>query len=382
MWRCFRLKKIFVFLMLFFVCINNCTYAKEITDIDSKSYVLMDGFSGEILLAKNASEKMPPASITKIMTLLLVMEGIEGGKISYDDIVTVSETAAKHEGSHVFLAVGEQISVKDLLKAVAVASGNDAACALAEHVAGTQERFVSMMNKKAKSLGMHDTFYENCNGLDSTNHLTTAKDIAILTFELSKHKEIFDFTGIWMDTLREGTFDLANTNKLIRFYEGATGMKTGFTSKAGYCLSATAERNGLSLIAVVMNASTSQNRFGDASALLNYGFDNYKTVKLCSKNEILSEFPVKKGTVDKIGAIAENNINIILSKTEQTENVVKKIRFKETNAPFKKGTCIGEIKFLIDGREVGKTNLLSVADVKKISFRYCFEHLFKSCISF
>ncbi len=359
-----------------------CGFAKELTEIDSKSYVLMDGISGEILLEKNPNEKLPPASITKIMTMLLVLEEVEKGNISYDDVVTVSETAAKHEGSHVFLAVGEKITVKDLLKAVAVASGNDAACALAEYVSGTQAAFVSKMNEKAKSLGMQDTLFENCNGLDSDNHLTTAKDIAILTYEISKHKDIFSYTGIWMDTLRDGTFDLANTNKLIRFYEGATGMKTGFTSKAGYCLSATAERNGIPLIAVVMNASTSQNRFGDASTLLNYGFDNYKLINLCEKNEILAEYKVKKGIVDKIEAVTAENVRVLLEKNEQTDKLEKRVIFKNLDAPLSKGMCVGEVKFLLNGREVGKTNLLTIDNVEKTTYTYCFKNLFKNCISF
>lgn len=277
------MKRFIAILLIFCFLLPTAALAKGIDELTSKSYILMDGQSGNVLLENNADEQLPPASITKIMTMLLAIEAIDSGKLKTTDIVSVSETAAIKEGSHVFLAPGEQISVDDLMKSIAVASGNDAAIAIAETLCGTQEKFVEQMNKRASELNMNNTKFINCNGLDTDGHVSCARDVAIMTFELLKHPKIFDYTTIWMDTLRNGTFQLANTNKLIRFYDGANGMKTGSTSKAGFCLSATAKRNGVQLIAVVMGAPSSKERFADASTLLNYGFQNYSLTTACQK---------------------------------------------------------------------------------------------------
>ena len=232
----------------------------DISTITATSALLMEADTGSLLFEKNADERMPPASITKIMTMLLIMEEIDSGNIKKEDMVTVSDSAAIQTGSHIFLAEGEIMSVHDLLKGIAVASGNDAAIAMAEHISGTQEKFVERMNQKAKELGMENTHFVNCHGLDADGHYSSARDISIMTRELLKHTDIFEYTTIWTDTLRDGAFGLANTNKLIRFYEGANGMKTGSTSKAGYCLSATALRNDMQLIAVVMGAPNRDTR--------------------------------------------------------------------------------------------------------------------------
>ena len=244
--------------------------------LTSHAALLMEKTTGQILYAQNEHDAMPPASVTKIMTVLLTMEAIADGRIAVDDVVTVSAYAAGMGGSQVYLSEGEQITVDDLLKAVCVSSGNDAAVALAEHVAGVTELFVEQMNNRARELGMKDTHFVNCTGLTAEGHVTSAYDIALMSRELLlHHPEIRQYTTIWMDTLRNGTFGLSNTNKLIRFYEGATGLKTGFTQDAGYCMSATAERDGMELIATIMKGTTSDSRNADAKTLLNYGFSTY-----------------------------------------------------------------------------------------------------------
>lgn len=247
--------------------------------ITSRAALLMEKSTGQILYARNEHEQLEPASVTKVMTLLLTMEAIDSGTIHYDDVVTVSADAAGMGGSQVFLAEGEQITVEELLKAVCVASGNDAAVALAEKVAGVHELFVEQMNRRAAELGMEDTHFVNCTGLTAEGHVTSAHDIALMSRELIlHHPDIRRFTTIWMDTIRNGAFQLANTNKLIRFYDGATGLKTGYTASAGYCISATAERDGMELIAVIMKAPDKDARTKDAKALLNYGFSTYALV--------------------------------------------------------------------------------------------------------
>ena len=305
------MKKITAFILI--ICfVSSAVFAKDINEISAKSFILLDGEAGNVLLENNADESLPPASITKIMTMLLLMEAVDKGVVSLDDIVTVSETAALHEGSHVFLEIGEQITVSDLLKAIAVASGNDASVAVAELLCGTQAEFVNRMNERAKELGLNNTNFVNCNGLDADGHVSSARDIAIMTCELLKHNKILEYTTIWTDSLRNGTFNLANTNKLIRFYEGANGMKTGSTSKAGYCLSATALRDNMQLIAVVLGSATSKDRFADASTLLNYGFSNYSKINLINKGEVQGEVTVEKGTIDKISVITEKECDFIV----------------------------------------------------------------------
>ena len=349
-------------------------------EISATSAILMDASNGVILFEKNPDEKMPPASITKIMTMLIVMEEINKGNISEDDIVTVSENAAIKTGSHVFLAENEQISVRDLLKAVAVASANDGAIALAEHVSGTKEAFVEKMNKRAKELKMVNTNFVNVNGLDADNHYSSAKDIAIMTKELLKHKKIFEYTTIWMDTLRNGTFDLANTNKLIRFYEGANGMKTGSTSGAGYCISATALRDNFQLIAVVMNSETTKKRFADASNLLNYGFNKYSSVRLNGADEIYKYLSVEKGVKQTAPLVVKNNCYVTVENGRKNE-IKSEAEFPEIiSAPIKKGDVLGRIVYTLDGREIAKAELVSGEDIAKISVFYSFKQIFKEFI--
>ena len=265
-----------IFLSAFLLCLLTAQTLAADIPLTSKAALLMEKSTGEILFAQNEHEKLEPASVTKIMTLLLTMEAIDSGKISLQDMVTVSANAASMGGSQVFLAEGEQISVEELLKSVCVSSGNDAAVALAEYVSGVTELFVEQMNNKARELGMNDTHFVNCTGLTAGGHVTSAYDIALMSRELIlHHPAIRTYTTIWMDTIRNGTFGLSNTNKLVRYYEGCTGLKTGYTASAGYCMSATAEKDGMELIAVIMKGETSDKRNTDAKALLNYGFSTY-----------------------------------------------------------------------------------------------------------
>lgn len=375
------MKKTLSLIMIFMFLLSNVAFAEEV-DITATSAILMDASSGAVLYEKNPDVKMPPASITKIMTMLLVMEEIDKGNISTDDIVTVSKNSAIKTGSHVFLAENEQISVNDLLKAVAVASANDGAIALAEHVSGTQDAFVEKMNQRAKELKMENTHFVNSNGLDAENHYSSARDIAIMTNELLKHKKIFDYTTIWMDTLRNGTFDLANTNKLIRYYEGANGMKTGSTSDAGYCISATAERNNFQLIAVVMNSETTKKRFADATTLLNYGFNKYSSIRLNGSDEIYKYLSVEKGRVKTAPVVVKNNCYVTV-RSDLKGEIKSQVTLPEfIQAPIKKGDYLGKITYTLDGKTIAENELVSGEDVDKISILFAFDRIFKEFIKF
>ena len=312
--------------------------------VAGKSALLMDIATGTVLYEQNAHEKLAPASVTKVMTMLLIMEAIDDRKIDWDDMVTASETAAAKGGSQVYLKVGETMTVADMVKSIAVSSANDCACAMAEHIAGSEAGFVEKMNQRAAELGMQDTHFVNCTGLDddpeAAQHLTSAYDIAIMSRELMKnHPDIQKYTTIWMDTIRDGTFGLANTNKLIRFYPGATGLKTGFTANAGYCLSATAQRDGLGLIAVVMGCATSQERFGACKQLLDYGFANFALVapQLTADNRV----PVKLGTADSVKAVPGEDVQLLIDKS-QRDSVTTEIKLdSEVGAPVSRGQKLG-----------------------------------------
>ncbi len=369
------MKRFIAILLIFCFLLPTAALAKGIDELTSKSYILMDGQSGNVLLENNADEQLPPASITKIMTMLLAIEAIDSGKLKTTDIVSVSETAAIKEGSHVFLAPGEQISVDDLMKSIAVASGNDAAIAIAETLCGTQEKFVEQMNKRASELNMNNTKFINCNGLDTDGHVSCARDVAIMTFELLKHPKIFDYTTIWMDTLRNGTFQLANTNKLIRFYDGANGMKTGSTSKAGFCLSATAKRNGVQLIAVVMGAPSSKERFADASTLLNYGFQNYSLTTACQKGDIAGDVSVTKGTLPAVTAIASQTYSLLTENNQKDLLKEQKVLTETVEAPVEEGQKLGEIIYTFNGKETGRVPLVALNSVSKLTYGHLFKEL-------
>ena len=340
---------------------------RDSLNLNCKSAILMEANTGRVLYEQNADEALPPASVTKVMTLLLVMEAIDAGKIKLDDIVTTSERAAEMGGSQIYLEVGEQMSVEDMLKSVIIASANDAACALAEFVAGSETAFVKAMNDKARELGMVNTTFENTNGLDDTakNHLTSARDIAIMSRELIKHKKILEYSSIWTDTVRNGLFGLTNTNRLVRYYNGCTGLKTGSTSKAGFCVSATAERDGVSLICVIMGAESSDARNQAATSLLNWGFANYGIFKHTPKE--LDPINVMGGVKGKV-ALKYEPFSFVTEKAN-----VGKIRYKVelpeyVSAPLKKGDKVGEVIFTLDGKEIGRVPVTASDTVTKIGF--------------
>lgn len=332
-----------------------------------KSALLMEAETGKILFEQNADEALPPASVTKIMTLLLVMEAIDSGKIRYTDMVTASAYACSMGGSQIYLKEGEQMSVEDMLKSVVIASANDAAVALAEYVLGTEEAFVARMNERAKELGMTSTSFENTNGLDdtATNHLTSARDIAIMSRELLKHEKITEYSSIWMDTIRNGEFGLTNTNRLVRFYKGATGLKTGSTSKAGFCISATAKRDGMTLICVIMGAESRDIRNAAATSLLDFGFANYTLFE--EEPKTLEKIRVRGGEETECEIVTKgfsevvdkSNSGKIESFTELPENL---------EAPVKKGDVIGKIIYKINGEHIGESQILANETVEKIDF--------------
>lgn len=335
--------------------------------LDCKSAILIEANTGKVLYEQNPDEALPPASVTKIMTLLLVMEAIEQGKIGLDDQVSVSERAAGMGGSQIFLEVGETMSVEDMIKSVVIASANDAACALAEHVAGSEDAFVKAMNERAAELGMKNTTFENTNGLDDTaeHHLTSARDIAIMSAELIKHKKILEYSSIWMDTVRNGLFGLTNTNRLVRYYKGCTGLKTGSTAKAGFCISATAERDGMHLVAVIMGSPTRDVRNAEAAKLLDFGFANYTVVD--HTPEKLQNLKVLGGESESV-AIKYDGFSFLTEKGSGVK-VEYKITLPESiSAPVKKGDRVGEIVFSCGGREVGRADIVADGDVKRIGF--------------
>lgn len=368
-------KKVIALVLSASLLVPSVVMAEGVNDIKAVSAILMDGSSGKVLFEKNADQRLPPASITKIMTMLLIMEAIDSGQISTDDIVTVSKTAAIKTGSHIFLAEGEQMSVNDLMKGIAVASGNDAAIAMAEYLYGTQEKFVEQMNKRAKELGMENTNFVNCNGLDVDNHYSSARDVALMTLELLKHPKIFDYTTIWMDTLRNGQFGLANTNKLIRFYEGANGMKTGSTSKAGYCLSATAKRGDMQLIAVVMSSPSTKDRFADGSTLLNYGFGSFTREVKATAGEAYGELAVEGGVKSAAPLAYEDDFSIVVENGNKNSITAEPNLPESIQAPVTKGQKVGEMVYYEQGKQVGKSDLVASEDVEKISFLYVLSKL-------
>ena len=332
--------------------------------IRAEAALLMEKETGQVLYAQNEHEALEPASVTKVMTLLLTMEAIEKGSLHYDDVVTVSAYAASMGGSHVYLSEGEQITVDDLLKAVCVASGNDAAVALAECVTGVTELFVEQMNTRAKELGMTDTHFVNCTGLPAEGHVTSAWDIALMSRELiEKHPDIRRYTTIWMDTLRDGTFQLANTNKLLRRYDGATGLKTGYTASAGYCISATAEREGMELIAVVMKGETADKRNADAKALLDYGFSAYTLVSAVPE-EPLPTLPVTMGEGDSAAlTLPEDGVTAVVEKAKAGA-LERRLDLPETlKAPVVQGQQVGTLTLCSGGQEVLSVPVLAAEDV-------------------
>ncbi len=347
--------------------------------VKAKSSILMDVNSGKIMYENNSHEKMPPASITKIMTLILVMEAIEDGKIAINDNVTTSDHAASMGGSQIWLEPNEKMSVDDLLKATCVASANDAATALAEYVAGSEEAFVQMMNDKAAELGMKDTVFKNCTGLDADGHVSTAADIATMSRVLIKHDIIRKYSTIWMDSLRNGETQLVNTNRLVRFYDGATGLKTGTTDKAGCCLSATAERNGLELVAVVMGSDSSNDRFNAARTLLDFGFANWEMYKVKFDFSEVKPVKVKNGVKDEVKLSLPKEKPVLISKGKGSALKQKLILEESVEAKVGKGQELGKVQILLDDKVIGEYPLCADSNVEKMTFGNAFGMLIK-CI--
>ncbi len=348
-------------------------------ELDAKSAILMEISTGRVLYEKNADEALPPASVTKIMTMLLVVEAIDSGVISLSDMVTASTNASKMGGSQIYLKEGEQMSVDDLFKSLTVASANDAAVALAEHLCGSEEAFVAKMNERAKQLGMNNTNFENTNGLDdtTTNHVTSARDIGLMSCELLKHDLVYNYTTIWMDTIRDGAFGLTNTNRLIRFYKGATGLKTGSTSKAQFCISASAQRDGLGLVAVIMGSPTRDVRNAAAASLLDFGFANYAF--LHKESGAQAEVPVKGGVKNMLSTISQG-FSCVIDKGADKKLETDVVLPESVSAPIKKGDKVGEIIYKIDGTELGRESIFADEDIEKISFFTLLPRMFRMMI--
>jgi len=343
-------------------------------DLDCKSAILLEADTGTILYEKNSHEKLRPASVTKVMTLLLIMESIDSGKISLDDMVGCSERARKMGGSQIWLNETEKLSVNDMLKAICVVSANDCCVAMSEHIAGSEEMFVNMMNKRAKELGMNDTNFVNCHGLDEDNHLTSAHDIGIMSRELIKHEKILEYSSIWMDSLRDGKSELVNTNKLIRFYDGANGLKTGSTSLAKYNLSAAAKRDDMQLIGVVMCSPTSAERFEDAKKLLDYGFANFAVNVLDKAGTSVGNTNVDRGENETVEGIVKENVTL-LGEKGLSKDVERKVEFYTVRAPLMQGEKIGDIIYLKNGVEVAKGDIVAKAPVEQVKLLTIYNRL-------
>lgn len=349
--------------------------------ITAPSAVLMETSSGKIFFEKNPHEQRPCASITKVMTMLLVCEAIDNGKLSLDDTITASAHAASMGGSDIWLEEGETMSADDMIKATVVASANDAAVALAEHLCGSEEVFVEKMNEKASQLGMKDTVFKNCNGLDEDGHITSAYDVAVMSRELMKHEMIFEYTSIWLDNLRDGKTQIVNTNKLLKTYNGITGLKTGTTNDAGCCMAASAKRGDMSLVAVVLGCNSGKERFSDAAALLDYGFANFSVTQLKAPEDLPKTIKVENGMQGNIGIGCDVNASIVLDKNSSSK-IVSKIDLPESiEAPVVSGQKLGTVTYSLDGNAVKSFEITALQDAEKISFASVFSVLLNSIIS-
>ena len=362
-----RMLAIFVLLVLLAGAMLPAVRAAEL-DLPAPSYVLMERSTGEVLLEHNAHERLRPASVTKVMTLLLIMEALDDGRIGWDDMVQTSAAAAAKGGSQIYLEENEQLPLEEMLKSIVVSSANDCACAMAEHIAGSEAAFVEMMNARAEQLGMTDTHFVNCTGLDdepeAAEHLTTAYDIALMSRALLGHEAIKKYTTIWMDTVRDGQFGLSNTNKLVRFYDGTTGLKTGYTSAAGHCLAASAERNGMELIAVVLHCASSTDRFESAKALLNYGFSNYALITPDPGE--LPAVPVTLGASMEITPVLADETPILIDKALAT-GVETRVRVNESvTAPVEAGQTLGTLTITSGSQTIAERDLVAPEAVEAL----------------
>ncbi|MBO5211566.1 MAG: D-alanyl-D-alanine carboxypeptidase [Clostridia bacterium] len=354
--------------------VNNAAIGQTL-DIKAKSVILMEPHTATVLYENNCDEKLSPASITKIMSLLLVMEALDRGDITLETVVTASEHACSMGGSQIWLEPNETMTVHELLKATVIASANDACVALGELISGSEEGFVALMNARAKELGMTNTTFINCTGLDAEGHLTTAYDVAVMSSELIKHELIKDYSTVWMDSLRNGESELVNTNKLVRFYKGTTGLKTGTTSTAGYCLSATAQRDGMELVAVVMSGDTSNDRFNGAKKLLDYGFANYSFFEVEADLGDVTKVAVKKGVSKEVKIAPDGKLNLLLPKNE-AKQITQRLNLKsDITAPVKKGQVVGNVDIYVGDKSVGSIKIVSNEQVKRLNLWITFKHI-------
>lgn len=346
------MKKIFIFLCLFLI-----PYVVKAEDVDltenSKSAIMIEYSTGEILYKKNINQRMAPASMTKIMSLILIMENIESGRLKWNDIVVASKNAASMGGSQIFLSANEMMSVEDLVKGICIASGNDATVAMAEKIAGTEAAFVKLMNDKVRQLGLKNTNFVNSTGLDAEGHYSTVYDMAVMARELIKYEKILEFSSIYEDYLRKGTensFWLVNTNKLVRYYSYIDGLKTGYTGDAGYCLTATGKKNGMRLITVIMNADTTQNRNNDTIGMMNYGFNMYSLDKVVSNKDILGNVMVSLGDKDNVNVTSKDNVTVLNNNQTEKRNITYDIETNKIVAPVKVGDEVGKLNIYEDGK--------------------------------
>ncbi|HHV27731.1 MAG TPA: D-alanyl-D-alanine carboxypeptidase [Tissierellia bacterium] len=372
--------------VLIFLLPISKSFAKSKLDIDAKSAILIDSSSGEIIYEKKAHERLHPASITKIMVLLLSIESIEKNEINLEDEVTISANAAGMGGSQIYLEEGEVQSVEELLTAICLRSANDASVAMAEYISGSEESFINKMNERAKELGMKNTSFKNATGLPAENHYTSAYDISIMARELLKYPKIHEWLTIWMKEMKVGkdkeiVQGLVNTNRLIKEYEGANGIKTGSTQDAGFCLAASAERGNLKLISVVLGCETSKIRFDESKKLLDYGFSNYDSVTIGRKNDIIDKVVVQKGNVEKADVVLERDAYILLPKDSKAKVEKEIILPKFINAPVDKGKKVGEMVLSVDGKEIQKINLLIDNTIDKAGFKNMFKKSFNKFLT-
>ena len=345
-------------------------YAEDETSLaeNAKSAIIMEASTGDILFEKNSYEKLPPASMTKIMTMLLIMENIENGNLSWDDEVTASENASSMGGSQIFLEAGEVMSVKDMVKGIAIASGNDAAVAMAEKIAGTEEEFVKLMNNRAKELGLENTNFKNVTGLEAENHYSSAHDMAVMARELIKHEKILEFTGTYEDYLRENTDKkiwLVNTNKLVRFYQGVDGLKTGYTGEAGYCLTSTMKRGNMRIITVVMNEPDSATRNSETVKMLDYAFGMYKVDTIVAKGKVVEKREIPSGDKVNIEISAKSDINVLRRKMDKDRDISYKTEVYDIKLPVNKGDVVGKIYLYEGSKKIGSGDLTVKDNVKK-----------------
>ena len=376
------LRKVFISLLCIILMLVPVT-ASALTEesISAPSAILMEASTGKILFEKNAHEQRPCASVTKVMTLLLVFEAIESGKLSYDTTITTSAHASSMGGSDIWLEEGETMSADDMIKATVVASANDAAVALAEHISGSEDAFIEAMNKRAKELGMKDTVFKNCNGLDEDGHVTSAYDVAVMSRELTKHEKVFEYTSIWLDTLRNGETQIVNTNKLLKTYNGITGLKTGTTDDAGCCMSATATRGEVSLVAVVLGCDTGKQRFSDSAALLDYGFANISVKELTPPDDMPKSVKVNNGMKGEVAIKGDVSSKVVIDKGSNAE-IKTQINLPESiDAPITQNQKVGTLKYSIDGKEVYSCDITATEEIAESTFGQVFAMLFNSLIS-